>query len=467
MDESNQIVATNPAAKKAFKNDLEELRLTLVESFEQAFENRAQAENNTNINNVVFRWVVSPILVEDTKPLLVVQGQNITRYVEAKLQSERAREEAERNALARAEFLAKVSHEIRTPLNGIMGMAQLLKQEANTPAQKEQTAVLFQSSKHLLGLLNDILDFSRIDKGAVVLEQVEFALKQTAENVSSFAEPSCIQKGLKFSLETEFDDEVVLRSDPLRLTQILLNLITNAIKFTSDGEIKVVIGLRNRLADRAELYVSVKDTGIGIAEDRHKAIFSSFTQAESHISREFGGSGLGLSIVKSLVDQFSGHIHLKSKLGEGSEFRVSLPVMLVSEHSNDSDLDATNFSELAGLKVLLVEDNKTNAFVIQSMCLKKGLEVDWVTDGLLGIDRVAQQSYDLVLMDNQMPNMDGIDATLAIRKELKQTLPIIACTADGYDSTAAAFIDAGANQVLVKPIIEAQLFGAIAQVMKA
>ncbi|GAM68709.1 autoinducer 2 sensor kinase [Vibrio sp. JCM 19236] len=141
--------------------------------------------------------------------------------------------------------------------------------------------------------------------------------------------------------------------------------------------------------------------------------------------------------------------------------------MLVSEHSDETSLDATNFSELAGLKVLLVEDNKTNAFVIQSMCLKKGLEVDWVTDGLLGIDRVAQQSYDLVLMDNQMPNMDGIDATLAIRKELKQTLPIIACTADGYDSTAAAFIDAGANQVLVKPIIESQLFGAIAQVMKA
>lgn len=466
VDETHQVVAANPAARKAFCNDLELLRESLLGTFEQAFENEAQAETSTSINDVIYSWSVSPILVDDTRPLLVVQGQNITRYIEAERQSERAREEAERNALARAEFLAKVSHEIRTPLNGIMGMAQLLKQEATTATQKEQTSVLFQSSKHLLSLLNDILDFSRIDKGAVVLEQVEFSLQQTAENISSFAEPNCIQKGLKFSLEQEFDEEIVLRSDPLRLTQILLNLITNAIKFTQQGEVKVIMGLRNRLADRAELFVRVQDNGIGIAKERQEAIFSSFTQAESYISREFGGSGLGLSIVKSLVSQFSGHINVTSELGKGSEFKVSIPVVLVSEQRYEQSSGAESDSDLSGLKVLLVEDNKTNAFVVQSMCLKRGLEVDWVADGLLGLDSAANTEYDLILMDNQMPRMDGIDATIAIRQKLGLTLPIIACTADGYDSTAAAFIEAGANQVLVKPILEAQLFETIAKVME-
>ncbi|MFC0172180.1 LuxQ periplasmic sensor domain-containing protein [Vibrio comitans] len=468
LNSEKQVLELNQAAIDAFSHDkgAAALKRELDTHFDHVLKNQQNAEVDTHVGEQIYRWSIAPILVDGASPTLVVQGKNITQFIEAEQQSERARKEAEQTAVARAEFLAKVSHEIRTPLNGILGMAQLLKQGAISDEQKHQTSVLHQSSEHLLNLLNDILDFSRIDKGGVVLEYSEFSLNQALETMESFAEPSCLQKGLKFVVNKHFDDDVTVRSDQMRLMQIFLNLLTNAIKFTSKGAVVVDVELRNRLADRAELYFSVTDTGIGIAKDNLDTIFSSFTQADTHISREYGGSGLGLSIVKSLVIFLEGKINVESQLGNGSRFSVTLPILTIERKQPLTEIeDEKPFVFEGELQVLLVEDNKTNAFVIQALGKKHGLVFDWVTDGVQAIEKAQNNHYDLILMDNQMPNMDGIEATDKLRNELCLSTPIVACTADGYQSTADAFMAVGANAVLVKPILEQSLVLTLRKVM--
>jgi two-component system autoinducer 2 sensor kinase/phosphatase LuxQ len=232
--------------------------------------------------------------------------------------------------------------------------------------------------------------------------------------------------------------------------------------------VKVEVDLKHCHEESAELYFSVTDTGIGIAKENQEAIFSSFTQAETHISRQYGGSGLGLSIVKSLVTNFNGTIEVDSELDKGSCFTVTIPVKLV--HNGVADLaEIDDSSEVLGrdIQVLLVEDNKTNAYVMQALGIKLGMQFNWVTDGQQAIDDIKLHSYDLIIMDNQMPILDGIEATRQIRQDLKLSTPIIACTADGYENTARAFMDAGANAVLVKPIIEHQLIQTVQRVIKA
>ncbi|OBT13693.1 hypothetical protein A9264_13720 [Vibrio sp. UCD-FRSSP16_10] len=469
MSNSKQILEINPASIEAFANDRSAITLkeSLDEYLDEALATQQNIEADTYFGDQVYRWNISPIVVEGAAPTLVVQGRNITQFIEAERQSERARQEAEQTAAARAEFVAKVSHEIRTPLNGILGMAQILKQNAITDDQKQQTHVLYQSSEHLMGLLNDILDFSRIDKQGVEIEYSDFSLNQMLDTVDSFAEPTCQQKGLKFVVNKHFEQDIIVRSDQMRLTQIFLNLLTNAVKFTSSGAVIVDVELRNRLVDRAELSFSVTDTGIGIAHDKLESVFSSFTQADSHISRQYGGSGLGLSIVKSLVFHLGGSISVDSQLGNGSCFLIVLPILTVEEQVTSLPVSVPDKSlSNRHLQVLLVEDNKTNAFVIQALGKKHNLIFDWVTDGLQALQKVQQRSYDLILMDNQMPNMDGIEVTDKLRRELKITTPIVACTADGYQSTELAFMAAGANAVLVKPILEDNLVRILHQVLE-
>ncbi|MFC0058802.1 LuxQ periplasmic sensor domain-containing protein [Vibrio inusitatus] len=469
LNSEKHVLELNQAAIDAFSHDrgAAALKKELDTHLDHVLKSQQNAEVDTHVGEQIYRWSIAPILVDGASPTLVVQGKNITQFVEAEQQSERARQEAEQTALARAEFLAKVSHEIRTPLNGILGMAQLLKQGAISDEQKHQTLVLHQSSEHLLNLLNDILDFSRIDKGGVVIEFSEFSLNRTIETIESFAEPSCLQKGLKFVVNRNFSDDVTVRSDQMRLTQIFLNLLTNAIKFTSKGAVVVNVELRNRLADRAELYFSVTDTGIGIGKDNLDTIFASFMQAETHISREYGGSGLGLSIVKSLVNYLEGKVSVESQLGNGSCFSITIPILTVEQKPSLPEIiNEKSIVFERELKVLLVEDNKTNAFVIQALGKKHGLVFEWVTDGVQAIEKAQHNYYDLILMDNQMPNMDGIEATDKLRAEFGLSTPIIACTADGYQSTADAFLAAGANAVLVKPILEENLVLTLRKVME-
>ncbi|GAD79608.1 LuxQ periplasmic sensor domain-containing protein [Vibrio ezurae] len=486
LSNEKRILELNPAAIEAFANDRSAMTLKrhLDKQLDLVLDTQKMVEVDSYVGDQIYRWSIAPILVDGVAPTLVIQGRSITQFVEAERQSERARKEAEQTAVARAEFLAKVSHEIRTPLNGILGMAQLLKENAHNDEQKQQTRVLYQSSEHLLNLLNDILDFSRIDKGGEIIEYTDFSLNHVLETVTSFAAPSCQQKQLSFSVNKHFSDDIYIKSDRMRLTQIFLNLLTNAIKFTAKGAVVVDVELRNRLESRALLYFSVTDTGIGIAQNHLESVFSSFTQADVNISREYGGSGLGLSIVKSLVGHLNGTIKVDSQLGNGSCFSVVLPIEILPAEALSIDAlsikadpsasvpentqieDSKPSQWMQNLRVLLVEDNKTNAFVIQALGKKHGLYFDWVTDGLQAIAKVKSHDYDVILMDNQMPKMDGIDVTKILREELKLTTPIVACTADGYQSTEQAFIAAGANAVLVKPILEDKFLQVLQQVME-
>ncbi|WP_253912545.1 LuxQ periplasmic sensor domain-containing protein [Vibrio sp. B1Z05] len=475
LNNEKKLLELNPAAIEAFANDrgAKTLKRHLDKHLDLVLETQKIAEVDSYVGDQVYRWSIAPILVDGAAPTLVIQGRSITQFIEAERQSERARKEAEQTAVARAEFLAKVSHEIRTPLNGILGMAQLLKDNANSDEQKQQTQVLYQSSEHLLNLLNDILDFSRIDKGGEIIEYSNFSLNQVLETVTSFAKPSCQQKSLNFVVNKHFDGEIMVKSDQMRLTQIFLNLLTNAIKFTAKGAVVVDVELRNQLGNRALLCFMVTDTGIGIAQDKLESVFSSFTQADVNISREYGGSGLGLSIVKSLVSHLNGSIKVDSQLGNGSCFSVVLPIEMLSnkallDTASELPACATQPSLInRNLRILLVEDNKTNAFVVQALGKKHGLEFDWVTDGLQAIAKVQSQRYDLILMDNQMPKMDGIEVTKKLREELNITTPVVACTADGYQSTEQAFMSAGANAVLVKPIIEDKFLQVLQQVLES
>ncbi|CAM2916632.1 LuxQ periplasmic sensor domain-containing protein [Vibrio rarus] len=477
---NKNILELNPAAIEAFENDRHAVALKthLDQHLDFVLQTQKHTEVDISLGEQIYRWSIVPILVEGAAPTLVVQGRNITQFIEAERQSERARKEAEQTAATRAEFLAKVSHEIRTPLNGILGMAQLLAQNVQLDEQKVQVQILNQSSEHLLNMLNDILDFSRIDSGGLTIEQLDFPLNQVIKKIESFAQPSCMQKGLKFSLVRNFDDSIIVHSDQLRLTQILLNLLSNAIKFTARGAVSVDVQLRSGQAGRQELYFSVRDTGIGIAEDRLESVFLAFTQADITISREYGGTGLGLSIVQSLVSHLEGDITVESQLDSGSCFSVTMPIKIINEvpiaHDDGHQCSVKGgqivpaaWFEPRKIQVLLVEDNKTNASVIQALGKRHGLVFDWVTDGLQAIEKVKTNTYDVIFMDNQMPFMDGIEVTQKLREHWGVTTPIIACTADGYQSTADAFMSAGANAVLVKPILEDNLLLTLQQVLES
>ncbi len=413
---------------------------------------------NIPLGEQVFRWNLSPIVFDDKPKMVVAQGQDITSLVEAERQSQQAREEAEESARVRADFLAKMSHELRTPLNGILGVSQLLKAELRTDNEKEHVDVLINSGEHLLAVLNDILDFSKLEQGKFHIQQDKFRLMELKNTVSKIFAPLCEEKGIHLNVNADFADDTHISSDQVRLNQILINLVSNSVKFTHSGSVKVKLALSE---SNEKLHINVTDTGIGIDQNRIDSIFEPFVQAESTITREYGGSGLGLTIVQNLVELLGGSITVDSEKGKGSCFCIAIPVTVSSHASSlkptiDPDMQKTLFSRK--LSVLLVEDNHTNAFIAQAFCLKYGMDVEWVTDGNQAISTLSgDKVFDLILMDNQLPNLGGIETTKTIREKLSLTTPIYACTADGMQETKDAFIAAGANYIIIKPIKEKAL----------
>jgi len=463
------IIRMNPAAQSHFsstgrddKQIFNSLETQLIPDIQAAANGDVVTETMTEINQKVFRWSLSPIVVESHIDSIIAQGQDVTSFAEAEKQSRLARREAEESARVRADFLAKMSHELRTPLNGILGISQLLKSSVTNQEQIEQINVLCSSGEHLLAVLNDILDFSKIEQGQYRIQSSEFYLVDVVSAIEQIYRPMCQEKGLELELESNIEQGVIVNSNQVRLNQILYNIINNALKFTCEGKISVRFSLT--YGDPNQLHVWVVDTGIGIKESDLEIIFDPFMQAESTTTREFGGSGLGLTIVHSLVELLGGTIEVKSEYGKGTEFEIYLPMDVVSRKSGvidntDEDIRFSLFDK--PLSVLLVEDNHTNAFIAQAFCKKYGMNVDWVTDGIQAINKLKEHTYDLVLMDNQLPFLDGVDATKEIKQEMKLDIPVFACTADGMESTQQAFLAAGAEYVIVKPIREDSLYRAL------
>jgi signal transduction histidine kinase len=376
-----------------------------------------------------------------------------------------AKEVAEHATMAKSEFLSMMSHEIRTPLNAIVGLTYLMQQEDVSEKMAENLRILQFSSDNLYLLINDILDFSKIEAGKIDLEKVPFDIKNLVSNIKKANQVKAEEKENKIKLMIDDDVPQVVMGDMLRLGQVISNLVSNAVKFTRNGSIIIELSLLKRTDTSALMEVSVSDTGIGIPEDKQEIIFDHFTQANSQTTREFGGTGLGLVITKKLLELFGSEIKLESQVGKGSKFYFNLELDLGAEQQlrkDDASNPTLNENTLRGLRVLLVEDYPINVKVACKFLERWNVEVDVAENGQVAVAKFAPQKYDLILMDIQMPVMDGYESTRNIRL-MDTQIPIIALTASSSLSTQDVAFQVGMNDYLSKPFNPKELFQKIAR----
>lgn len=374
----------------------------------------------------------------------------------------KAKEVAEKASLIKAQFLSVMSHEIRTPLNAMLGIAHLLIRQQPRADQEENLRMLKFSGENLLSLINDILDFNKIESGRITIEKSLFNLKKLCHSLQKALSLKANEKNVTLQLEIDTQIPALVVGDSTRLTQILNNLLDNAVKFTHQGTVKLSIKALDIQENAITLQFLVSDTGIGIPQEAQSRIFEAFTQVHQHSNHEYGGTGLGLAIIKRLLALQDSKIDVSSTPGKGSEFKFSLRFDLVSEQELFDTLEAEptpSTQDLQQASLLLVEDNPLNMLVLVQFFEIWGVQPDVAENGLQALEKIRGKTYDLVLMDLHMPELDGIDTTQHIRKELNLTdLPIIALTANALPGIRQKVLDAGMNDYISKPFEPEDLF---------
>lgn len=381
----------------------------------------------------------------------IIRNQSNQLLKEKNSELQIAKEKAEKASKARAEFLSTVSHELRTPLNAINGITHLLLEENPKPSQMNYLNSLKFSGNYLLTFINEILEINRIESSAVETEYINFDLKQLLSNIQHSLKELAGINNNTFTVEIDPSIPDYLVGDPTKLSQIFLNLINNALKFTKNGEVKVILQTNEINEEFTSIHFRIVDTGIGIPQEKLESVFESFSQGSIEINRKYGGTGLGLTIVKKLIEIMGGKIHLESEVGKGSTFYFDLSFKIGHDqsHIEAQSLDFDD-SVLDGKKVLLIEDNKINQMITKKMVENKGMICEVIDNGEDAIEAVKNNKYDLVLMDVHLPGINGTIATQTIRTFDKKT-KIVALTAISLNENREMLLSYGMNDVLTKP----------------
>lgn len=379
-----------------------------------------------------------------------------------------AKENAEKASMVKAQFLSTITHELRTPMYAVTGLTHLLMEENPTEEQKKHLDSLKFSGEYLLSLINNILDLNKLEANKVEVEYTSFSLKKRVDDVIFALTGSAKEKGNSLDLEYNSSIPDQLMGDPLMVSQILINLIGNANKFTRDGQIFVRIELISQNDNQIYLHFEVEDTGEGISKKKQKNIFQNFTQGSVQINRKFGGTGLGLSIVRRLLDLQNSSIDLESTLGKGSKFFFDLKYNVVKDQDREKikekvyDID---YDILKGRRVLVVEDNKINQMITRKILEKNNMNCDVADNGEIAVEKIRFEEYDLVLMDIHMPGISGTEATKKIR-QFNEDIPILALTAVTIDENIDDFYLAGFTDIIPKPYKMEEFFSKISKCLK-
>ncbi len=385
---------------------------------------------------------------------------DITTRKNTELELIQQRVKAEDSNRAKEQFLANMSHEIRTPMNVIIGMSDILKRSKMDEKQAKMVEAIETSSKNLLVIINDILDLTKVESGKMTIEHVGFDLRKLLGHLDQTHRMKAESKGILLSLNINIDVPQVVVGDPVRLNQIVTNLVGNALKFTARGTVTVKVSVRRVHRGVSDIKIEVTDTGNGINEDVLDKIFVPFDQEDNSITRKFGGTGLGLPITKKLVELLGGAVSVKSIEGVGSVFSVQVPYSIGTEDDLPEEQNQTlNLKGLNGLKVLLAEDNKFNQILVQTLFIEHGVDLTIVENGIEAAEMANNESFDLLLMDIQMPEMGGVEATRLIRNiHSKEALPIVALTANAFTEDRNIYIDGGMNDCVSKPFVANELY---------